>query len=209
MKQFSLFKQDKKSYAVLLFFSALIVDLLSAVFGFGGAQFIFHFSDYINIDMFLSFESLVVSVLVICLNLLIIIYSYSNNQPNKLKALGCANLIMSLIPFVFNSVYYPFSYLIIEAITDLANISNSFHFSEFRFYIAEFISLPMCISCFAFLSKLKKVSEDKVRKDISISKLSFIIIAIFVFVSILALYICNTPISEDFNYSVFEYLIKS
>ncbi|MGN0447562.1 MAG: hypothetical protein ACI4GC_03335 [Acutalibacteraceae bacterium] len=124
MKQISLFKQDKKSYAVLLFFSALIVDLLSAVFGFGGAQFIFHFSD-------------------------------------------------------------------------------------FRFYIAEFISLPMCISCFTFLSKLKKVSEDKVRKDLSVSKLSFIIIAIFVFVSILALYICNTPMSEYFNYSVFEYLIKS
>ena len=205
MKKTNFFNQDKKMYCFLLFFAVLIVDIIAAMLGFGGAQFIFHYS--VDIDMFSSIESLIFSVLVICFNLLVIIYAYKNNQPNKLKALGFANLIMSVIPFVFNSIYYPFSYLIIEAITDLANISDSFHFSDFRFYLAEFVSVPMCICCFFMLSKLKKGSVDSESKNIFFRKLSIIIVAILIIVTVLALYICNTPFSEDFNYSVFEYSV--
>ena len=208
MKRTGFFNIDKKIYAFLLFFSLITIDLLAAVLGFGGAQFFFHYSDRVVIDLFSSFESLLFSVSVICFNILIIIYSYRNNQSNKLKALGCANFIMSSIPFVFNAIYYPFVYLVIEAITDLTNMSDSFHFSEFRFFLAEFVSLPMCVFCFSLLYRLKKVHEVKTRNNISFIIITSITIVVFTLVCILALYICNTPISECFNYSVFEYLIK-
>lgn len=199
MKKTNFFEQDKKMYSFLLFFAVLTVDIIAAMFGFGGAQFIFHYS--VDIDMFSSIESLILSVLVICFNLLMIIYAYRNNQPNKLKALGFANLIMSVIPFVFNSVYYPFSFLIIEAITDLANISDSFHFSDFTFYLSEFISLPMCIGCFVLLFRMKQKSKG-INKKVPFSKISLMVVALFVFITISGLYICNTPVSEYFNYSV-------
>lgn len=198
MKKTNFFNQDKKIYAFLLFFAVLTVDILAAMLGFGGAQFIFHYS--VDIDMFSSIESLIFSALVICFNLLVIIYAYRNNQPNKLKALGFANLIMSVIPFVFNSIYYPFSYLIIEAITDLSNISDSFHFSDFRFYLAEFVSVPMCICCFALLFRMKQKNKE-INKKVSFSKMSLAVVVLFVFISISGLYICNTPVSEEFNYS--------
>lgn len=191
-----------------MFLSALIIDLLAAVFEFGGAQFIFHYSDWPTIDMFSSFESLIISVSVICLIILIIIYSYRKNQSNKLKALGYANLIMSLIPFVFNAIYYPFAYLVVEAITDLTNVSDSFQFSDLRFFLAEFISLPMCICCFSLLYRLKKSHEVKIRNNISFIKISLITIVVFTLVCISTLYICNTPISEYFNYSALVFWVK-
>lgn len=206
MKNSGFFSQDRKAHAFLLFVSVLTVDLLAAMLGFGGAQFVFHYS--VVIDVFSSIESLIFSVSVICFSLLVIIYSYRNNQPNKLKALGYAGLIMSLIPFVFNGIYYPFAYLIFESIADLANISDFFHFSAFRFFLAEFISLPICICCFILSFKLKNIREDRASKNISFFKLSSFLIVIFILVTVLALYICNTPVSEDFNYSVFEYIIK-
>lgn len=206
MKKSGFFNQDKKAHAFLLFFSALTVDLLAAMLGFGGAQFIFHYS--VDIDMFSSVESLIFSVSVVYFSLLVIICSYRNNQPNKLKALGYANLIMSLIPFVFNGIYYPFAYLIFESIADFANISDFFRFSDFTFFLAEVISLPICICCFVLSFKLKNVSEDKASKNISFCKISLFLAVIFIFITVLALYVCNTPISENFNYSVFEYIIK-
>lgn len=206
MRKTGFFNQDKKVHAIILFLLVLVVDLLAAVLGFGGAQFIFLFAERIN--MFSSFESLIFSILAICLNFLIVIYSYINNQPNKLKALGYANLIMSFVPFVFNSIYYPFVYLVVEAITDLANISDAFHFSDFRFFLAEFISLPLSVCCFVLLFRLKKCNEDRKNNCISFCKLSLITVVVFVLVSVFGLYVCNNPVSEDFNYSGFADLAE-
>ena len=206
MKKTSFFNLDKKIYAVLLFLWVLIADFLAAVLGFGGAQFVFIFSE--GISMSYSFESLLFSVLAIYLNFLIIIYSYRNNQPNKLKALGCANLIMSLVPFIFNAIYHPFAYLLVEAVTKLTKLSDTFRFSDFRFFLAEFISLPMSICCFILLFRLKKNKEIRANIHISFYKFSLISMAVFVSLSASCWYICNSPVSEYFNYSGFADLAE-
>lgn len=201
------FNQDKKSYAVILFLSVLFIDLFAAMFAFGGAQFIFHYSTLIDVSMFSTIESLILSTMLICASLLIIVYSYRNAHRNKLIALGCVNLILSLIPFVFNAAYYPFIYLIIEAITDLTNLSDSFHFSDWRLFISEFISVPFCICCFSLLHRLKRLNGARPETKMSFPMFSLITVSVFALVCVLAYYICNTPVSEDFNFSVFEYFM--
>ena len=204
--EFESLYNDSTLKAVLLLFLILFFDLLAAISNFGGAQFLLFFDEHIS--MFSSFESLVISVSVVCFNILLIIYSYRNHRTKKLKALGYANLIMSAIPFIFNSLYYPFSYLVFEAIADLTNTSDFFHFSDFRFYMAEFVSLPMCICCFGLLFRLKKCVKYKRRKNISFFKISFVVISFFLSVSACGLYFCNNPVSEYFNHSGLAYLVE-
>ena len=207
MNKLRFFNQDKKSYAVILFFAVLFIDLFAAMLTFGGAQFIFHYSTLTDVSMFSTIESLILSTMLICASLLIIVYSYRNAHRNKLIALGCVNLILSLIPFVFNAAYYPFIYLIIEAITDLTNLSDSFHFSDWRLFISEFISVPFCICCFSLLHRLKRLNGARPETKMSFPMFSLITVSVFALVCVLAYYICNTPVSEDFNFSVFEYFM--
>lgn len=207
MNKLRFFNQDKKSYAVILFLSVLFIDLFAAMFAFGGAQFIFHYSTLTDVSMFSTIESLILSTMLICASLLIIVYSYRNAHKNKLIALGCVNLILSLIPFVFNAAYYPFIYLIIEAITDLTNLSDSFHFSDWRLFISEFISVPFCICCFSLLRRLKRLNGARPETKMSFPMFSLITVSVFALVCVSAYYICNTPVSEDFNFSVFEYFM--
>lgn len=204
MKKMKFFTQDKISYAVLLFIFILIIDLLAAISGFGGALFWLFDNEML---MYSSYESLILSVCVILFSLLTVIFSYRKNQVKKLKALGAVNLIMSLLPIFLNSVYYPFAYLMVEAFTDLLGVSVEFDFSDVRFYLSELISLPMSIACFALLFKLKRSSEEKSVQRISFGKLSAVTVLLFTLVTLAAYFVCNTPVSEYFNYSALSDLI--
>lgn len=204
MKKSRFFSQDKTSSAVLLFFLIILADLSAAVLGFGGAFFF----AFITVDfMFSSCESLVVSACAVCFNLLMTLYAYRTIQPKKLKAIGFANLVMSLFPFVINSVYYPFTYLIADALSELAGISESFNFSDFRLFLSELVSVPLCGLCFILLLKLKKGDGEKHTYKLSFCCLSLITVLFFGFVSFVSLYVCNTPVSEEFNYSASEELV--
>lgn len=204
MKKIKFFTHDKISYAVFLFLFILIIDLLAAISGFGGALFWLFDNE---MQMFSSYESLILSVCVIILSWLIVIYSYRKNQVKKLKALGAVNLIMSLLPFFLNSVYYPFAYLTVKAVTDLLGVSSAFDFSDVIFFLSELISLPMSIACFALLFKLRRSSEEKTVQRISFRNLAAVTVLLFTLVTLAAYFVCNTPVSEYFNYSALSALI--
>ena len=202
MKRLNIYTQDKKSYAVILFILIAVCDLLAAITGFGGATFLaFAF----NSDMmFSTYESLAVSVCIICFSLLTINYAYRNSHTEKLKALGYVNLIMSLLPFMVNSVYYPFAYLIAIAVGKLTDTYEIFAYYDLSFWLSEFVSVPICVYCFVLLHKLKKRGEGKTVSKIPFRNACVITVALFVLGSVTGWFICNNPYSEYFNCSVIE-----
>lgn len=198
MKRLNIYKCDKTSYAVILFICVAVCDLLAVITGFGGAIVTMMLTE--SDVMLYSFESLIVSVCVICFIILTIIYAYRNNHPQKLKALGYANLIMSLMPLFINSVYYPFAFLLTSALAELINVSELLNLSDSRFYLSELVSIPMCICCFVLLSKLKTQNRQTTKKN-TFRFLAAVTVTVFTVVSATGMYICNTPVSEYFNYS--------
>lgn len=205
MKKIHFCSQDKTCFAVLLFFAILLIDLLASLTGFGGAFFwMFTF----EMIMFSTYEGLIISIFVICSVLLTALYSYKMRHIKKLKALGIVNLILSVAPFVLNSVYYPFSYLVSETFAELTGNESLLHFSDIKYFLSEFISIPMCILCFALIFRLKRERKEKDGKKIPFYIISLITVASFAIVTMVCYYICNTPVSEWFNYSVFEHLTK-
>ena len=205
----SLYK-DSGLKAFLLFLSSLIIDLSAVILGFGGAFAWAFVSGYI---MCFTLESLIVSTCVVCFTFFTIHYAYINNQLKKLKAIGFANMIMSLFTGFANSVYYPFAFLLTEAFNDLLIGDEGHYFSEIFDYLSLIISVPVCILSFALYLKLKNAKVESKCKKISFRNLSCVYVATFAVVCASGWYVCNTPYSEYFNYSELtnlaeEYLIE-
>ncbi len=197
MKEFRFFSEDKRAYAIFLFFLILLADSVAVVLGFGGAVVIMFAlgSD----PMFSTYESLVISSCAICLVLLTALYSYRINHPKKLKAIAAANIIMSLLPIMMNSLYYPFTDMLLHVIYRITGI-EFFNFSLFSDYTAELISLPFCILCFILLIKLKERKEEGAQK-VSFRRTVQITVTVLSLVTVAGLAICNIPVSESYNTS--------
>ncbi len=198
MKKLDFSRQDKTYYSVLLFFLLLISDIIAAVAGFGGALFTTMFFEG---QMIYSFESLAVSVCFIFFVLFIILYSYRNNQPKKLLAVGLFNLLMSAAFIICNSVYYPFAYLISDAVCVLFDATDILYFSFFDMLLSELVSVPLTVISFILFFILKKNNGRKAEGKASMRVCSLIISAVLLLVASVCYYICNTPVSEYFNYS--------
>ena len=203
MKKLRFFNEDRAAFAVIIFVAILILDLIASIAGFGGAFFL---SIPFEMPMFSTYESLVLSILAVISVLLLILYSYRKNQQKKLKVLAVANLIFSVAPLILNSLYYPFSYLITEALCDLTGTDDAFHFSDVKFFIAEIISVPFFILSVVLLYRLKNSSGKKDVKRLPFYVTVLITAAVFTIVTVISYIICNTPVSELFNFSVLEYL---
>lgn len=207
MKKLRFFAEDRTSYAVILFFVILLIDFLAAVSGFGGSLFTLLFlAD--NIFMFGSFESLIISIGFICFTLLMINYAYRNNHKKKLRALGAANLIMSVLTFVLNSAYYPFIYMIFDAQSKISEELFNIHFSELRHFLALFISVPVCIYCFVLISKLKNGVSEKPVCRLTFRMTSVIILLSFVLAGTAFWFVCNISYRDIFHWSGFAVLAE-
>ena len=197
--EFESLYNDSTSKAVLLFVSSLLVDLSAVILGFGGAA---AWSFVLGYIMHETFESLLVSACFVCFTCFTIHYAYMRNKPKKLKAIGFANMIMSLLTVFANSVYWPFAFLLTEAFNDLFVGEEGHYFSSAMFsYLSLIISVPVCIFSFALYFKLKKGKAESRCRKISFRKLIGIYALFFAVISTVGWYVCNTPISEYFNYS--------
>lgn len=194
--EFESIYEDSTRKAVLLFVSSLFVDLLAVILGFGGAVVWALSSDNV---MYFTFESLLVSACVACFSFFTIHYAYMYNQPKKLKAIGFANMIMSLFNAFANSVYYPLAFLLIEAFYDLFIVDEGHYFGDRN--LSLIISVPVCILSFVLYLKLEKAKVESRRRKISFQKLFGIYAVAFTVVCTAGWYICNTPVSEYFNHS--------
>lgn len=203
--EFESLYNDSTSKAVLLLVSSLLVDLSAVILGFGGAA---AWSFVLGYIMHLTFESLLVSACFVCFTCFTIHYAYMRNKPKKLKAIGFANMIMSLLTVFANSVYWPFAFLLTEAFNDLFVGEEGHYFSSAMFsYLSLIISVPVCIFSFALYFKLKKGKAESRCRKISFRKLLGIYVVVFAVVCAAGWYICNTPGSEYFNYSGLGYII--
>lgn len=194
--EFESLYNDSTLKAVLLFASSLFIDLVAVLLGFGGAiAWVFVQRNI----MYFSFESLMVSACFVCFTFFTIHYAYMHNQPKKLIATGFANIIMSLLTNFANSAYHPFALLLTEAFNDLLFGEEVDYFGDS--YLSLIISVPVCIFSFALYFKLKKGKAESRCRKISFRKLIGIYALIFAVISTVGWYVCNTPISEYFNYS--------
>ena len=137
---------------LLLFFLIILADLSAVFSGFGGAAVVM-FALGSDMPMFSSYESLIISACAICLIFLTALYVYRKNQPKKLKAIAAANVIMSLLTIMVNSLYYPFADMISHTIYRITGIEY-FRVSDMTHYLSLFVSVPMCILCFILLLKM-------------------------------------------------------
>lgn len=194
--EFESLYNDSALKGVLLFVSSLLVDLSAVILGFGGAiAWIFVQRNI----MYLSFESLMVSACFVCFTFFTIHYAYMHNQPKKLIATGFANIIMSLLTVFANSVYYPFAFLLTEAFDDLLFGDEGYYFGDG--YLSLIISVPVCILSFLLYFKLKKGKAESRCWKITFRRLLCIYVLFFAVICTVGWYICNTPVSEYFNYS--------
>lgn len=201
--EFESLYNDSTLKAFLLFISSLFVDLSAVISGFGGAIAWALVSDY---SMMFSFESLLFSACVVCFTFFTIHYAYMTNQPKKLKAIGFANIIMSLLTAFANSVYYPFAFLLAEAFNDLFFGDEGHYFSNG--YLSLIISVPAFIFSFVLYFKLKKSKVESRCRKISFRRLLVIYVVVFTVVCTVGWYICNTPVSEYFNCSGVACLVE-
>ncbi len=204
MKKSRFFTQDKTVYALLLFFLIVFSDMLATLTGFGGATvLLFAFGS--DMPMFSSCESLIISACAICLVLLVAFYSYTKNHPKKLKAIAASNIIMSLLPFMMNSLYYPFPDMISHTIYRITDIEY-FYASDLDHYLSMFVSVPICTLCFILLFKLKKRGRQNSASTTSFRRISCVAVTAFVLVTVVGLAVCNILPSEAYNRSAFVYL---
>ncbi len=206
MKKTRFFAQDKTAYALLLFFLIILADLSAVFSGFGGAAVVM-FALGSDMPMFSSYESLIISACAICLIFLTALYAYRKNQPKKLKAIAAANVIMSLLTIMVNSLYYPFADMISHTIYRITGIEY-FRVSDMTHYLSLFVSVPMCILCFILLLKMQEGNEEITQKD-SFRRTVRVTATVFVLVSVGGLAVCNTLPSEAYNSSGFMYIGKN
>ncbi len=209
MKKSRFFTQDKTGYAFLLFLLIMLSDAFASVTGFGGAWFlVLLFSSDVFMPDFMtySYEALIISSCAICLILLAAFYAYRTNQPKKLKAIAAANIIMSLLPFVLNSVYYPFPDMISHLIYRITDI-EFFYTSPLSDYLSEFISVPMCVLCFVLLFKQKSRNGEETNKA-SFHRTVRVTVTVFALVTAGGLAVCNIPVSEKYNVSGIAYIAE-
>lgn len=200
MKDISNSRYNENVLAFIAFALILLADVLAIILGFGGS-FLGMFSG--DIGMFSSYESLLISSAVICGVYLVVLYAYRNSLRKIILAIGYANLVISLAPYILNSVYFPFSFMITDVLFD---ISSSF--SDLRFLTGELISVPLCVLCFVMNFKLKR---DKERKYIS--QKAYVIILVltvcfFAVINVFNLFITVFGISDEFNYSAIGYYVQ-
>lgn len=206
MKKSRFFSQDKTSSAVLLFFLIILADLSAAVLGFGGAAVLL-FVLGSDMPMLSTYESLIISSCAVCLILLTALYAYRTNQPKKLKAIAAANVIMSLLTIMMNSLYYPFADMISHTIYRITDI-EFFRTSDLDEYMSLFVSVPMCILCFVLLFKLKRENKESADKA-SFRCTARVTVTVFILVTVGGLAVCNILPSEAYNYSGFVYIGKN
>ncbi len=198
MKKTHFFSQDKTAYAILLFLLIMLSDIMAVILGFGGAVVLL-FSLGSDMPVFSSYESLIISAFAICLILLTALYAYRNNHPKKLKAIAAANLIMSLLSIMMNSLYYPFPDMISHTIYRITGIEY-FRTSALDHYMSLFVSVPMCILCFILLLKLKRGNEESAGKA-SFRRTVRVTVTVFALVTVGGLAVCNILPSEAYNHS--------
>lgn len=201
MKVKTINPSNENVYAIITFAFIIIADVLAIFFGFGGSLLGVFSGD---IGMFYSYESLLISSAVICSVCVAVLYAYKNNLRKIIVAIGCANLIISLAPYILNSVYYPFSFMVADILFD---ISSSF--SDLRFLTGEFISIPLCVICFVLNIKLKRNNETKSVNKKTYKIISVLTVCFFAFVNIFNLFITTSGSSDIFNYSAIGYYFKN
>lgn len=195
MKKSRFFTEDKTAYAILLFFFIMLSDAFAVLTGFGGA---FVTALMLGSDMmFSTYESLVISSLAICGILLTALYAYRTNQPKKLMAIAAANIIMSLLALVINSLYYPLLDMLLNVIHKVTG-AQIYSFDILTCFLSELISVPMLTLCLVLLRKLKNRSGEAWEK-LPFRRVSLITVNVFVLVTVAGLGICNIPVSEAYN----------
>ena len=206
MKKFRFFTRDKTSYAFLLFFFIAFADLTAVLLGFGGAAVLL-FCLGSDMPMFSTYESLVISSCAVCLIFLTALYAYRTNQPKKLKAIAAANVIMSFMTIMMNSLYYPFTDMISHTIYRITDIEY-FRVSDLTHYLSLSVSVPMCILCFVLLFKLKRENKESADKA-SFRCTARVTVTVFILVTVGGLAVCNILPSEAHNNSGFVYIGKN
>ncbi len=198
MKKSRFFSEDKTAYALLLFLIIMLSDVLASVAGFGGASVLMFAIDS-DMLMYSTYESLIISTVALCGILLTALYAYRTNQPKKLKAIAAANIIMSLLALVINSLYYPLPDMLLNVIHKITDL-EIYSFYALDFFLSELVSVPVCVLCFVLLSKMKKKGEEGV-ESIPFRRTAFITVTAFALVTVAGLGICNIPVSEAYNVS--------
>ncbi len=209
MKKSHFLSQDKTGHAFGLFLLIMLSDIFASATGFGGAWFLvmlFSSDNFMTDFMTYSYDSLIISVSAICLIFLTALHAYRNNQPKKLKAIATANIIMSLLPFVFNSVYYPFPDMLFHVIYRITDI-EFFYTSSLSDYFSEFISVPMCVLCFVLLFKQKRRNEEGAEK-VSFRRTVRVTVTVFALATAGGLAVCNILPSEAYNHSGIVYMAE-
>ena len=153
-KQFEDVYREKGAYAVMTFLAVHIMDIIAVALGIGGS----FLSMEGDSGMSFSFESLILSLIFVCAIILLIIYAYTEKKKKILLAIAISNLIFSVTPFFFNSIYYPFAYTVLDI---LFNIDEAL--IDVRLFVSEFISVPLCIIGFVLYSVVK-TKKDNLQK---------------------------------------------
>ncbi|MBQ9913309.1 MAG: hypothetical protein IJO73_03670 [Clostridia bacterium] len=203
MKRFRFFSEDKTVYALLLFFIIIFSDVLACAAGFGGASFMMlalAYGNELDMLMYSTYESLIIGSFALCGILLTALYAYRTNQPKKLKAIAAAHIIMSLLPFAMNSLYFPVPDMLLNVIHKITGWELYFFYYGLTYFLQELVSVPVCIFCFVLLSKMKKKGEEGA-ESVPFRCTAVITVTAFLLVTVAGLGICNLPVSEAYNTS--------
>ena len=193
--QFEEVYREKKIYSRITFFAIILVDIFTAILGFG-ISLVSWFFDGVMLS---SVESLVISSVFLCAVLLIVIYAYKEKHTAMLKAVGLAHIFLS-VPMLSGSIYLP----VVIHILQLGLYDN---YSLLGIFSPLLITVPIAI--FSLIASSKKRAS---KRNSRISEKYFVFASAFII--IITLFLCSSAILSisipieneylDFDYSLIQ-----
>ena len=149
--------QESRVKAALTFVGITAANLLSLCLGFGYSLLYIAAGAGLGCEYY--FESHILSSLAIYCIFLAILSAYQDGNRLKLKAIGYANLLMLLTPFLFNNLYQPFFLALLYVFgwmvqADVTDPSDATFLIPLFF--GELLSVFFCVLSFALSTKKRK-----------------------------------------------------
>ncbi|MGN1195124.1 MAG: permease prefix domain 1-containing protein [Acutalibacteraceae bacterium] len=205
--------RESRFKAAAAFIGITAANLLSVLLGFGFS--ILYFADNAGLGSEYYFESHILSTLAVYFIFISILSSYKNGNCLKLKAIGFANLLMSLTPGFFNNLYQPFAVVLSTVFCRLIKIDLTFQTTDTNLLICvvggEIVSIIFCVLSFVLSSKKQKIalSEEKEATANKFRKITAAVLAPVLVLTLTAFVYLNIKNDAGYDFAVSEMLYMS
>lgn len=190
--QFEKVYSEKKIFCRLVFAAIIFADLFATLTGFGTSII----SVFLGNDLYLSYDSLLISSLFFCSVTVAILYAYKQKHPSMLRNIGFAHLLLS-VPLFSGSIYYP----VCLRLLDFLPIEVEIFLKDWLFLFVPLIPFSLFIICMTLASERKMTKRKATVKGKTAGLLTAVLLS-------LCLLWCSNLTVGDNSPSLDEFLLK-